>query len=114
MAINCFLVLLTFSACYQAPVVAYKFLNKKYNDHYTFTNRGSWALYSSCARRAEKLTPERLLTALAYIPGKGFCEETLGPEKCYFWGIETLDSYGAYPNTRKYPPIRPLPWSIKK
>jgi hypothetical protein len=92
--INCLLVFLAFSICYQIPVMAYKSLNKEYNDHYALTNRGSWALYSSCARRAEQLTPERLWTALAYIPGKGFCEGTFGPQKCYFWGIESLDSFG--------------------
>jgi hypothetical protein len=94
MAINCLLILFAFTACYQIPVISYKLLNKKYNDHYALTNRGSWALYASSARRAEKLTPERLLTALAYIPGKGFCEDTLGRDKCYFWGIETLDAFG--------------------
>lgn len=93
-AINCLVLLLAFSACYQIPLTAYKLLNKKYNGHYALTNRGSWALYASCARRAEKLDPERLLTALAYIPGKGFCEDTFGHEKCAFWGIENLDSLG--------------------
>jgi hypothetical protein len=94
MAANCLLILLAFTVCYQGPLTAYKLLNKKYNGHCVLTNRGSWALYASCARRAEKLTPDRLLTALAYIPGKGFCESAFGEEKCRFWGIENLDSIG--------------------
>ena len=32
------------------------------------------------------------MTAIAYIPGEGFCNSVFGEEACYFWGIETLDS----------------------
>ncbi len=91
MARNCFLALLALCICYQTPIVAYKSMNKKYNDHYALTNRGSWAFYASCARRVEKLNPERLLTALACIPGENFCEDTFGKEKCYFWGTISVN-----------------------
>ncbi|MBI4309840.1 MAG: hypothetical protein HY591_05865 [Candidatus Omnitrophica bacterium] len=93
-ALNCLIVLVIFAASYQAPVLAYKSLNKKYNDHFVLTNRGSWALYGSCAVRAEKLTVERFLTAAASVPGRGFCEQTFGKEKCFFWGTEQSDLLG--------------------
>ncbi len=92
--INCLIALTAFTITYEAPVLAYKTLNQQYNGQFALTNRGSWALYASCARRAEPLTKERFLTALAYVPGKGSCEQIYGVEKCYFWGIETLDAFG--------------------
>ncbi|MCB9770987.1 MAG: hypothetical protein H6754_00325 [Candidatus Omnitrophica bacterium] len=85
-----FVCLLTF----YSGLSSYKFINKHTNGVYTLTNRGAWALYGYAARRVEPLTRERLLTALAYIPGEGACNMLFGNEKCYFWSIFSSDTFG--------------------
>ena len=85
-----FVCLLTF----YAGLSSYKSINKNTNGVYTLTNRGAWALYGYAARRVEPLTRERLLTALAYVPGEGACSMLFGNEKCYFWSIFSSDTFG--------------------
>lgn len=92
--LNSCLCILTVLIVFYSSILGYKFLNKIHNGFFALTNRGTWALYASAARRVEKLTPERFLTAVAYIPGQGFCNAVFGGEACHFWGIEKLDSLG--------------------
>ena len=65
-------------------ISGYKLANKILNGNFVVTNRGPIMLYGSVARRAEPLTRERFLTALAYIPGEGVCRDIFGEEKCSF------------------------------
>jgi hypothetical protein len=92
--LNAFLFLLTASVVFNSAVILYKSTNQKYNGVYDLTDRGTWALYGSAVRRSEKLTLERLETAVAYIPGEGFCNSIFGEEKCRFWHPSTSDTYG--------------------
>lgn len=87
------LFILTALFVFNSMIILYKSTNQKYNGLYALTDRGNWALYASVARRSEKLTKERLLTAIAYIPGEGFCYSIFG-DKCYFWTPANSDSYG--------------------
>ncbi len=86
--------LCSFFIVFSTPINTVKFLNQKYNGNYTFTNRGAWALYGNTARRMEKLTWERFLTALAYVPGWGTCNSLFGPQACAFWSYRESDDLG--------------------
>ncbi|MDO8662392.1 MAG: hypothetical protein Q7K98_04135 [Candidatus Omnitrophota bacterium] len=74
-------------------ITGYKLTNLVLNGHFMVTDRGAHMLYGSAARRAEPLTRERFLTALAYIPGEGICNVIFGKEKCFFWSGEKLDEF---------------------
>ncbi len=94
--LNTLVLLLTFYTVYAIPIHAYKMLNKKYNNHYAITDRGSWALYGSCALKTEPLTPRGFLIALAHVPGKGACTKFFTIEECSYWEPNvTSDSLGA-------------------
>lgn len=82
-----------FFLTFHTPITLYKFANKKYNGHFTLTNRGPWALYGNTARRMEPLTSKRFLTAMAYVPSEKICKSLLG-EDCLFWGQEVSDDFG--------------------
>jgi hypothetical protein len=73
---------------------AYKSLNKFHNDNYVLTDRSSWALYGSTIRRLQPLSKDRVLTALAYIPGKGFCETIYDSNRCEQWSAVPSDLIG--------------------
>lgn len=77
----------------------YKSINRIYNGNYTITDRG-WLLYGCTARRMEPLSKERLLTALASVPGEGVCQTLFGEEKCNFWGFGKVDEL-AYQKARE-------------
>ncbi len=79
--------------CHQALIFPYKYGNKIYNGQFTLTDRGSFALIGSVFRRQEPLTPKRILTAIASIPGEGFCNSLFGEKDCFFWGFLSLDHY---------------------
>jgi hypothetical protein len=79
---------------FYALITGYKLTNKALNGNFVITNRGAIVLYGGAALRTEPLTRERLLTAIAYIPGGGVCEAIFGKEKCYFWSIAKFDELG--------------------
>jgi len=69
---------------YYVPVTGYKWLNMHYNGSFAVTNRGSWALYGSTARRMQPLTFKRLAEAAAYAPAKAFVTPFLAPRNAIF------------------------------
>jgi hypothetical protein len=79
---------------YYVPVTGYKWLNMHYNGSFAVTNRGSWALYGSTARRMQPLTFKRLAEAAAYAPGEGVCNALFGPQECDFWSYRKSDQLG--------------------
>lgn len=79
---------------FYASLFGYKSINKAINGNFVITNRGATMLYGSVARRAEPLTSERFLTALASVPGEKVCEAVFGKEKCFFWSIGKSDEFG--------------------
>ncbi|HBR15291.1 MAG TPA: hypothetical protein DD723_07095 [Candidatus Omnitrophica bacterium] len=81
----------TLAVTFYTPLLLYKSANQKYNGHFTLTNRGSWALYGNLARRAEKLTSKRFLSALAYTAGVDVCQSLFDKESCAFWSYTTSD-----------------------
>ncbi len=83
---------------FQVGVNGYKALNLHFNHHWAITDRGAWALYGNTARRMEPLTQERLLGALAYVPGEGFCERVLHKDVCQAWSSGPSDHHGMTAN----------------
>jgi len=89
--------LLCFAAAagfFYAPITAYKCINLHYNGKFAITNRGSWALYGSTARRMEPLTPKKFAEALAFAPGEGVCNGLFGQQECDFWSFHRSDGLG--------------------
>jgi len=79
---------------FYVPITGYKWLNLHYNGNFAITNRGSWALYGSTARRMEPLTFKRFAEALAYAPGEGVCNSLFGAQECDFWSYRKSDEFG--------------------
>jgi len=79
---------------FYVPINGYKWLNLHYNGSFVITDRGSWALYGSTARRMEPLTLKRFAEALAYVPGAGVCNGLFGPKECDFWSFQKSDEFG--------------------
>ena len=75
-----------------------KLTNKKYNNHYVFTDRGSGFLYGTVARRTIEATSKDFLTAASMIPGDGVCNSFFGREECYRWTFLKADELGAKKN----------------
>ncbi len=77
------------------PVLMYKTVNKIYNGHFAFTNRGSWALYGTAARRALPVTPQEHLAQMLYVfPDKSWCERAASPAACAHWHYQLSDNLG--------------------
>ncbi len=91
LAAGCFLAA---ALAFYLPITGYKALNQTYNGSFALTNRGTWALYGSTTRRMMPLTPERFLTAAAYVPGEGLCARWFGAQACEFWSAKTSDQLG--------------------
>ncbi len=93
---NTIITLLTLIVCVQGVVVSYKLMNKKYSQVYSLTDRGPWALYASCARRALPLSTNKFLALVALnFNGPHFCFDHFGEETCSFWGHSHLDELGS-------------------
>jgi hypothetical protein len=88
------LCVLSAAILFYVPVTGYKWLNQKYNGNFAITNRGSWALYGSTARRMEPLTLKRFAEALAFVPGEGVCNSIFGQKECEFWSFAISDGFG--------------------
>lgn len=77
------------------PVLMYKTVNKICNDNFAFTNRGSWALYGTAARRVLPTTDQkRLAQKLCVFPDKSLCHQWAGPEACEHWNYVLSDNLG--------------------
>lgn len=92
--LNAMKYLVIFSVVFYTLIMGYKLTNKILNGNFMITGRGGLTLYGSAARRVEPLTPERFLTALAYVPGEGICKSIFGQEKCYFWSLFKINEFG--------------------
>ena len=69
-----------------APVLGYKMMNKIYNGNFAFTNRGSWALYGTAAKRILPTTPKEDLAQKVYVfPDKSLCDRWVGADACEHW-----------------------------
>ena len=91
---NTVLFAVVLAAVFSIPVLSVRLANRSFNGQFALTDRGDWLLYGSAARRTVPLTRERLLTALASIPGDGVCRRIFGSEKCFFWTFRTADNLG--------------------
>jgi hypothetical protein len=84
-------ILMTFLAL-SAFLHFFKSINLEYNGNYAFTNRGSWMLYGTIARRLVPMTPPKILAALAMVPGDGICNSLFEEKECYHWTFnKTMD-----------------------
>lgn len=92
--LNAVLYMIIFSAAFYIPVTGYKLANKTFNGNFAITNRGALVFYGTAAKRAEPLTRESLLTALASVPGERFCQSVFGEERCSSWSFKRSDEFG--------------------
>jgi len=80
---------------FDVPVLMYKTVNKIYNGHFLFTDRGSWALYGTAARRALPVTPQEHLAQMLYVfPDKTWCYQATSAEACEHWLYGLSDNLG--------------------
>jgi hypothetical protein len=79
---------------FYGTIDGYKWLNYRYNQCFSLTDRGAWALYGNTVRRLEPLTFKRFLVNLASVPGEGSCRTFFPEEECYFWSAQKSDSIG--------------------
>jgi len=86
--------LLIILTTFYIPTTIYKLINKTYTGFFTITDRGPWALYGNAAWRVEKLTTNKFLQVLTYVPGDRVCRALLGPDACHFGSPEPSDEYG--------------------
>jgi len=81
-------------ASFYIPTTMYKLINLKYNNHFTITDRGPWALYGNTAKRMKPLNGNKLLAGVYYSVGEEFCLRMLNKDACLFWHYSTSDKYG--------------------
>lgn len=87
--------LLVALAAFIVPVNAYKMINKIYNGQFTFTNRGSWALYGTTARRVLPTSTEENVAQRYYVlPDKSVCEAKVNKAACDHWFYALSDDLG--------------------
>jgi len=82
--------LLTAFIVFHSLIVPYKMQNKKHNGQYTLTDRGAWVLYGAFAHRAQELSKEKWLAAIASIPDIHYCNTFLGQDNCAYWGFKPI------------------------
>lgn len=92
--VNTLLALIFVAGIHQSAAAFYKHLNQKYNGHYAFTDRGSWLLYGSTARRLQPLNSRKIMTLVSTIPGEGVCQSFFDPQDCEYWHFKTSDGLG--------------------
>lgn len=77
------------------PVHAYKMFNKVLHGNYTFTDRGSWALYGTTARRVLPTSADENLAQKFYVlPDKSICEARVSKQACDHWFYTLSDKLG--------------------
>lgn len=86
--------LITTIILFNAPLLAYKTLNYKYNQHFALTNRGANIVYGNTIKRTHKLTFRDVAASLASIPGEGVCRKIFTKNECWRWGATAHDFYG--------------------
>ena len=79
---------------FQGLITAYKFVNKKFNDNFSVTDRGPWALYGDISKRADKWTLKRYAAIIAYIPCPRLCFSIFDDATCRSASYEPSDAYG--------------------
>lgn len=88
--------LVIFSATFFSFLITYKSLNRIYNGHYTFTDRGPYLLYGNTAKRLQELTPRKILTCAAYTLGEGLCYSLFDKKDCDVWNLWRVETLGAF------------------
>jgi len=105
---NALIFLLTLVVSFQAGIIGYKYLNKKYNGLFVLTDRAAWAFYGTAARREVVLTPESFGAAVTYkLFEEQGCKLFYNPEACRAWDITTADKFSAEKNYEvmaRFPP----------
>jgi len=72
----------------------FKSMNQKYNGNYAFTNRGAWTLWGAVEKRTLKMTPKKVLAAIAMVPGDGVCNAIFGRKECHYWTFHKTMALG--------------------
>lgn len=63
----------------------YKKLNEKYNGFYGLVKKAGFIFYGSAAGRTQHLSPKRLMSFLALVPGDKVCIKYFGKEEYNYW-----------------------------
>lgn len=87
---NSFIFLITVFMIVQTCVNGFKWMNKKYNGHFEFTDRYSHLLFGNAYKRGRPLNAEIFWSQVASIPGGGVCRRFFSEERCQY-----ADFYGA-------------------
>ncbi len=89
-------------------VVPVKYLNKIYNNTFTFTDRGPTGIYGNIVRNSTDMTyPKLLAGALTIIPDKRFCRRVFPDDMCGYWDNGVSDKIGAAKEvelSKQFPP----------
>ncbi len=91
---NTLLLIITVFSVFQSVMIPYKLLNKKYNGHYMFTDRGGWVLYGNTAKRMQPLTFTQTLSCAAFTMGDNVCYSLFKKEDCDHWILMRLEEFG--------------------
>jgi hypothetical protein len=76
-------------------VISYRFLNKKFNGDFEFTNRYDRDLYGQAVKRVERMDAQLIAANIASIPGGGVCRKFFSNEicqKCEFFHVQSYAS----------------------
>ena len=85
------------------PVLIYKTANQIFNGNFSLTDRGSWALYGTTARRALPVTANEELAQKLYVfPDKSLCVKYAGAKACDHWFYSLSDNLGHKKNAELY------------
>lgn len=88
--VNSLIFLITAFVIVQTGVNSFKWMNKKYNGHFEFTNRYTHLLFGNAYKRSRPLTSEIFWSQVTSIPGAGVCRRFFNEERCRY-----ADFYGA-------------------
>lgn len=86
---------------FNSLIIPFKLLNKKFNDHFEFTNRYVAVLFGNAAKRVDPaLTPRLVAAHLASIPGGGVCRLFFSEDECIYCEFYLADDHQGLPSKK--------------
>ncbi|MBU1112921.1 MAG: hypothetical protein KKH93_03465 [Candidatus Omnitrophica bacterium] len=86
---------------FNSLIIPFKLLNKKFNDHFEFTNRYVAVLFGNAAKRVNPALSPRLVAAhLASIPGGGVCRWFFSEDECRYCEFYLADDHPELPSKK--------------
>lgn len=82
-----------FAISFQAPIIAFKTMNKVHNGHYEFSNRYADFLFGNIYKRAQPFSKNLWLAHISSVPSEKICRKFFTEEECYYTEFHTADYY---------------------